>query len=131
MRQGAFLNISFEPQLIKSEWFHVKQSRPCHSYLLSFLHTSPVVGIIKTRQSWKFELVTPSCFQNIAFLRFRYVTKGHKIATLENDVFVHKITSRLARTLNWYSQVFFTQGSQKSHFKHHKINCFGVLYMFV
>ena len=35
-----------------------------------FFKLSLVVGIIKTRQSWKFELVTPSGLQNIAFLRF-------------------------------------------------------------
>ena len=30
-----------------------------------FFKLSPVVGIIKSRQSWKFELVTPSGFQDI------------------------------------------------------------------
>ena len=30
-----------------------------------FFKLSSVVGIIKTRQSWKFELVTPSGFQDI------------------------------------------------------------------
>ena len=35
-----------------------------------FFKLSLVVGIIKTRQSWKIELVTPSGLQNIAFLRF-------------------------------------------------------------
>ena len=35
-----------------------------------FFKLSQVLDIIKTRQSWKFELVTPSGFQNIVFLRF-------------------------------------------------------------
>ena len=35
-----------------------------------FFKPFPVLGIIKTRQSWKFELVTSSSFQNIPFLRF-------------------------------------------------------------
>ena len=40
-----------------------------------FFKLSPVDGIIKTRQSWKFELVTPSCFQSIALLRFHVCRK--------------------------------------------------------
>ena len=42
-----------------------------------FFKLSPVVGIIK------FELVTPSSFQN----RISHVAKGHKIATFENYAF--------------------------------------------
>ena len=52
-----------------------------------FFKLSPVVNIIRTRQSWKFDLVTPSGFQNVAFLRFHACGERHKM------------TSRLARTL--------------------------------
>ena len=43
-----------------------------------FFRLFPVVGIMKTRQSWKFEFVTPNGFQNIAFLRFHMSRKAAK-----------------------------------------------------
>ena len=70
-----------------------------------FFKLSPVVGIIKTRQCWKYELVTPSSFQNIAFLRFHVCRER-----LWMTFFVHKMTSRLARTLqNGTDKVFCTR----------------------
>ena len=53
-----------------------------------------------------------------------YVTKGHKIVTLENDFFVQKMTSRLARTLKIGRGKVFAQGILKLHLKPLKINCF-------
>ena len=43
-----------------------------------FFRLFPVVGIMKTRQSWKFEFLTPNGFQNIAFLRFHMSRKAAK-----------------------------------------------------
>ena len=77
-----------------------------------FFKLSLVVGVIKTRQSWKYELVTPSSFQNIAFLRFHVCRER-----LRMTFFVHKMTSRLARTLQIGTDKVFCTRNPKITFK--------------
>ena len=81
MQQGN--SISNDPQKIENV---------THTSQISF-KLSPVVGIIKTRQSWKSELVTPSSFQNIEFLKFHMLQKKKRLFC------VYKMISRLVRTL--------------------------------
>ena len=69
------------------------------SQFLYLSELSPVVCMIKTRQSWKFKLVTPSSFQNIAFLRFHVCHKRSRNRNIRKWFFVNRMTSRLARTL--------------------------------
>ena len=61
--------LSFENYYLTAPYIlsHSMSNHPDLDTLTShiFLKLSPVVGIIKTRQSWKFELVTPSGFQDI------------------------------------------------------------------
>ena len=66
MQQGN--SISNDPQKIENV---------THTSQISF-KLPPVVGIIKTRQSWKSELVTPSSFQNIEFLKVHIRCKKKK-----------------------------------------------------
>ena len=82
MQQGN--SISNDPQKIENV---------THTSQISF-KLPPVVGIIKTRQSWKSELVTPSSFQNIEFLKFHIRCKKKKRLFC-----VYKMISRLVRTL--------------------------------
>ena len=61
-----------------------------------FFKLSSVVCIIKTRQSWQFELVTPSGFQEFFFFCSESNNFKKKIG---NPIFLNKLSSRKATML--------------------------------